>query len=533
MNPINPIKLQTSSGTLSNYAQRYVKSQIKSTSFALERFFKESDSKFASHEQELKELGFKRIGKDTKEGVVISDELYDYRVFSADDGYLGFDILKPDSDKIYRHFSVNDKSEQYRQAGYFPNMNIEDEMNRVLDYVNDKLFDARRVCMTERVPQPFIPGETTSEKIAEANKALQSAVQNPNIKTPGFIGKKEEDVIKSINDKLRITQELYKKIPDCRTKWEVKKSYPNYLPQPVANKFGFKNIGPNGESVSFFRTSYRNDAYDAIIVTDKSGYKSKFVISKDNKTVQKTQPSKYVKSENSGYRLLITPNYYTQKEIDESNLYPYLDCLNKEMDKFIEHTQGWFDKKAERKLIRSNSDNATLEPYKELLNDIHSNFEEYREKMRKYMRKPHKNKKFKTENGISTQLSSTAVKFDNITPDGYDLRLSYPKVHDKTATQLLVMRDDKVENSFYIINDKLLRFKIKDTHDKITHYNQNMYYYDKKYLEDSNLNDYLLLLQDKLHELNQKLDSIRKKQIKNKARYHIKTKEELAQQSEL
>ena len=141
------------------------------------------------------------------------------------------------------------------------------------------------------------------------------------------------------------------------------------------------------------------------------------------------------------------------------------------------------------------------------------------------MRKPHKNKKFKDENNISTKLASTAVKFNEITPEGYDLRLSYPKVHDKTATQLLVMKGDKVEDSFYILDNKLLRFKIRDLKDKITHYNRKEYYYDNKYLQESNLPDYLILLQDKLHELNKKLDIIRKKQIKNRERYHIKTKE--------
>ena len=139
-------------------------------------------------------------------------------------------------------------------------------------------------------------------------------------------------------------------------------------------------------------------------------------------------------------------------------------------------------KKEEIKLIKSNHDTATLDQYSELLDDIHSNFEKYRKKMRKYLRKPHKSRKFKTENGISTKLSSTAVKFDNITPDGHDLRLSYPKVHDKTATQLLVMSGDKIENSFYILDNKLLRLKIKDLNDKFNHYDQKLYYYDNKYL---------------------------------------------------
>ena len=522
--PVNTLILQRKCGILSNYAQRYMKSQIKSTSFALERFFTETDTKvLAQDEQKLKNMGFKQIGKDIKEGVLISDNKYNYRVFSADEGYLGFDISKSDSDEIIRHFSVNDKNDKYYLSGDFSGLNTEDEMGRILDFVSGKLYDAKREIAPAKTPQPYIPNKTTSDKITGLNKILHSTRKNPDIKNSGFIGQKEEELIKSINEKLKYTQELYKGIKDCRTKWEVKKSYKNYDPQPVANKFGFKNIGPNGESVSLFQTSYRNNPQTAITVTDLSGNEVKFVISNDKKSVQKNYPSKYVKSENSGYRIYIKPDYYTQKEIDESNLPVYLTSLNEEMGKFIEHTQGWFDKKEEIKLIKSNHDTATLDQYSELLDDIHSNFEKYRKKMRKYLRKPHKSRKFKTENGISTKLSSTAVKFDNITPDGHDLRLSYPKVHDKTATQLLVMSGDKIENSFYILDNKLLRLKIKDLNDKFNHYDQKLYYYDNKYLQDSNLESYLSLLQDKLKELNKKLDSIRRKQLENRAKYHIKT----------
>ena len=142
--------------------------------------------------------------------------------------------------------------------------------------------------------------------------------------------------------------------------------------------------------------------------------------------------------------------------------------------------------------------------------------------MRIYLRKPHKSQKFKNKNGISTKLASTAVKFDNITPEGYDLRLSFPKVRGSIATQLLVMRGDKIENSFFILYNKLLRFNIKDLNDKINHINRTMYFYDNNYLQESNLHSYLLLLQDKLHELNERLDVIRKKQIENRIKYKIK-----------
>ena len=525
--PINKLNLRIKYNTLSQYAQRVIKSHVKSISFDMEKFFSEIDLNLVlQNEQKLNETGIKQIGKNVTEGIVFTHDRFDYHVFSSDGEFLNLNILKSDSNQVCKHFSINSKSNEYSYAGNFSGTNIEDELTEALELVDDKLYKAKKLCVPVKIQQPFLPGETTAEKLAKLNKVLHSTRKNTDLKISGYIGSKEEELIDLIVKKLRVTQELYKKISDCRTKYKVRSSYVNYLPQTVANKLGFKNIGPNGESVTLFCTSYRNDAYTAIIVTDVNGKESKFVISKDKKSVQKNLLSKCVESENSGYRIYLTPDYYTQKEIDESKLPEYLSCLDREMDLFIEHTQNWFKQKAERKLIRSNYDTATLERYKDLLDDIYSSFEKYRTKMRKYLRKTHKSRKFKLENNISTKLTSTAVKFDNITPEGYDLRLSFPKVKNDVATQLLVMRGDEIINSFYVLDNKLLRFNIKDLNFKFNHYDQNLYYYDNKYLQESNLNDYLLLLRDKLHNLNAKLDIIRKKQIKNRIKYHIKSPKE-------
>lgn len=520
--PVNTVALQQKSGILSNYAKKFIKYQIKSTSFALERFFTETGL-ISQNEQKLKELGIKQIGKNPQEGVIISDKKYNYHVFSSNDGYLGFNIFKPDSNEVYQRFSVNDKNDNYYYSGNFPELNVEDEISKVLDLVSGKLYDAKRECTPDKIPVPFIQNKTTSDKIEKANRVLRSTVNRVNNKDIGFIGTKENELIESINEKFLLIQNLYKEIKDCRTRWEVKKSYPNYFPQPVANKLGFKNTGPNGESVSLFKTSCKKNAHTVITITDTEGKETIFAISQESGTVQKNLPSVSVNSGISEYRIFTTPDYYTQKELDELNPGSYLSCFNEEMEQFIKYTKNRFVEKAKKQLIHSNQNAAILEPYKELLSDIKSNFDEYRTKMRKYLRKSHKNKVFKTENNISTKLASIAVKFDNITTDGCDLRLSYPKVHDKTATQLLVMRDDKIINSFYIINNKLLRFNIKDLNDKITRYDRNMYYYDNEYLQNSNLHDYLILIQNKLHELNKKLDIIRQKQIENRIKYHIKS----------
>ena len=521
--PLISTNIQKKYGIFSQYAQKFLKLEIKNISFTLERFFLESDFNLLTPEkmQKLKDMGIKDIGKNVKEGILISDGKYDYHISYLHEN-LNINILKPDSEEVYKHLSISNESDKYYHTDNFSDENIEEEISEILDFVNDKLFKAKIEIAPNKNSQQYIPDAKTYETISGINKTLSSKKLKKEDKVFGYIKQNEEDLIDKILEKLKYSQELYKKISDGRTKYKVRSAYKNYIPQPVTNKLGFKNIGENGENITLFSSSYKGRHYTAIGITNKEGFETKFVVSKENRTVQKNLPSRYVKSDISGYRITLTPRYYTQEEIDKSNLHSYLDKLNNEMDRFIEHTQNWLKQKEDRKLIRSNYNTATLEKYKDLLDNISFKFEEYRFKMRKYLRKNHKRTQFKIDNNISTDLTSTAVKFDKITSEGYDLRLSFPKVKDKKATQILVMENKNILNSFYIINNKLLRFKIKDLNDKIRNYDRNLYYYDNEYLKSSKLNDYLLLLEDKLNKLNAKLDKIRTKQLENKEKYHMK-----------
>ena len=280
---------------------------------------------------------------------------------------MNFDIIEPESNQLYRHFSLNNRSNNYSHAGEFSDSNIEDEISKILDFVEGKIIEGKRECLQPKIPQPFIPEQTTTDKTENLKKTIHRTRKIVKPDNAGLISTKEEELIESINENFRIIQKLYKKITDGKTKYQVRNQYKNYLPQPVANKIGFKNIGANGESISFFRTTYKYNTHNAITVTDVNGNETKFVISEDMKTVQKNFPSKHVNSGTSSYRIYITPDYYTQKEVDESNLHSYLTDLNKEMEQFIEYTKNWFDKKEELKLIRSNSNVATMDKYKDLL----------------------------------------------------------------------------------------------------------------------------------------------------------------------
>ena len=518
MNPISitPIRvnLPKKIGILTNHAQTVLKPQIKGVSVALEKFFAEVKPEVISQkEQKLRNIGIKQIGNSTKDGIIFSGDECDYHIFT-EENTLNLNTLKPDSNEAYKHFSINSNSDAYYHAGDYSGNNIEDEISEVLDLINYKLLKAKTECMSAP-PRPFIPDSMTSEKLAKLNRILRKCERGINIKNIAFIDPTKKELITSVIQKFKTVQELLLTIKDRKTQYLLRSSYNNYMPASGTSRIGFKNIGPNSENISLYLTSFKKDKYVALKVINSKGKEYNFVISENLGTVQRNFPYKYEKFNNT--KLKTIPNFYTQIEIDNSDMYSYLSCLDKELPDFTKHVQNWFNKKEELKIIRSNHDAADLEQYKELMDDIYTNYIQYRKKIRTFLHKSDKSKKFKLENGISTKITSKSTKFKNITPEGYDLRLSYPKVHDKLATQLLVMDGDKIEKSFYILDNRLLRFNIKDLNTKLNH-DRKLYYYDNKYLQESNLHDYLLILKDKLQELNAKLDEIRAKQIENKIR---------------
>ena len=522
--PVDTLKFRTQYDTLSNYAQRYIKSQIKGISFALEKFFQEFDSeRILKNEQLLKEIGFKQIGRDIEEGIILSGDKCDYHVYLSKNK-LGFEMVK--SEQAYRRYLLDKDSNEYSHAGSNSTHNIEDEISEIIDFVDKKLAKAKSIDTRTNTPQFFLPRPEISKTIELLNRTRQRLPKGIAIKDYGYISSKDKKLANLITEKFKTTLELYKKISEGHTRSKAKSAYPNYIPQEGTGKLKFKNIGPFGEDIGLFFITHNKANYLAVEITNRIGKEFKFVISEDNGTIQRNLPYRFSVSGSKENRLYSIPDYYTQKEIDESNLHTYLSCLNSEMELFEQHSKNWINKWEQQRLIRLNNDIASIEPYKELLDDVHSGFDNYRTKIRKYLRKNHKRKQFKAENNISAQLTSTAVRFENITPEGYDLRLSYPKVHDKNATQLLVMQGDEIKKSFYIYDNKLLRFNIKDLNDKFQNCCYNLYYYDNKYLQESDFEKYFSLVRDKLHDLNQKLDNIREKQLANKEKYHIKSPKE-------
>lgn len=512
--PVSTLKVNNYTpkiNTFSNYAQRFMTSQIRSVLFNFERIFDYLNYKTVMQDQELmRELGIKRFGKNKKVGLILYGKNYTYRLSSQENNILKIDLYNKKSQNIEQSFLFEKNKTEYTYAGSFSKDQIEDVAGEILDDADGRLLDIKRK-YDIKTPAPFLPDELTSEKIQQLNKMLHTAPRNFGIKNFGQIDEKCQKVVSEIVKKFQDIKILFKKIPNDASRFNVRSYYKNYdTKQSSKNILPFLNIGPKDETISVFYTTHKHKPYVAVKVKNNLNEELNFVISKEG-TVQRNLPYRNADYENTCKRKNSIPDYLTQKEIDDSDLFKYLKCLNKELVLFKAHTKNWLKTQADFKKKHVNKNVATLEMYSESLEDISQNFQKYKKNVVKYIPKLEERNKFKKDNNVSTELSTTAVTLKNITPEGYDLRLSYPIIPNKTATQILVMDGERVDKSFYILDNKLLKFDIKKKSDRFIHYNRKMYFYDRQYVQKSELDKYLEILCTKIQELNEKLYIIKSK----------------------
>lgn len=499
---------QIKCGKFSKYAQQYLKSDVNGFLHNLNNFFENiTQDKFAQNMKALNNIGIKQIGKNITEGLIVDTKELNYHVCIPMGNTIQLNMLNGDN-KVFKTILFNYNCDSYKYTWNTAGSDFEDFIGDSISNIDRIIITAIKE-MTPKAPKPFIPDKSTSQKIEELNNTLAIVLKNAAIKDFGYINEDTEYLIQAIKEQYRNIKDLFKRVPNNTSRFNVRSYYNNYIPEESANnRITFKDAGPSGEKISFAEISYKNKPYFDFSYTDIKGNKQKFVFSEEG-TVQKNLPFRSFLNDYGYKRINSIPDYYTQQEIDNSNLCLHLNCLSRELRAFTKHAENWLGELEEFKQMHSNNDIASTDSYNEIINDISSQFKQYMTRIRKVIPKKEERDNFKTENGISKERLTTSVTFLNLAPNkSNSLRLSFPTIPNNTATQILEMNGDDVVKSFYILDNKLLKIKFKTRYDRFIHYNRNMYFYDNEYMKNSKLDLYLKIIQDKLHELNEKLDAI-------------------------
>jgi len=487
-----------------------LKSQLKLLEFNFDRIFAElNPEKLSINKELLSELEINMLGNTKEEGVVIAGKDYNYRIL-RNNGLL-FELIDNKLNEVIQTFAFDSEKDGYFQKGNLSEALSEDNVSELIDFIDSKLVLLKRK-LSPKIPKPYIPDKNASEKIAELNKKLRVGPKKEAIKDFGLLDEREKEAVDSILDRLDYLKELYQTIPGNATKYNIRSYYKNYvIPKPGQKTLTFKDIGPMGEPISFYQMSFKNQKYIDISVIDFKDEEINYIISLKDGTVQRNLPYKNGKSNRCAKRRNTAPDYYTREELENSNFYKYLCCFDRELKLFTEHVENWLKIQDDYITYHSNIDVGSLEVFSGVIDDIKKHFDQYKFKLNKYLPVTSDKIVFKEANNIDIGLASKSVIFKKMTMEGHDIKLSFPKIIDKTACQILILDGDKVVKSFYIIDNKLLKFDIKDKNDTFVHSNRNMYFHTKEYVQQANLGKYLCLLHKKLKSVNRKLDSIKRK----------------------
>ena len=495
--------------TFSRYGQQFLTAQIRSTIFNFDNVFKNINVKEISRNKELiKTLGIKKIGKSKDKGITFFGQEYYWRVFLSKDNSLNVELLDKYRRQVVQKMSF-DNTKQFVHTGSFSGVKIEELMTKAFDEIEGALLNLIKLGKTNASDQT-ISKIYTPEDIAKINEAVAVVPKIQGIQNAGCLDNEHMNIVHSLIERYQYLKKIIKKIPNPTSRNNVKKSYKNYECVRNTKMVAFKNIGPSGEDISLFPSQYNFKTYLSVTVRKPEGNNISFVITPEGK-IQKNLP--FIKVSPLKYKHNdIIPEYLTQKEIDELDIMKYLQSLDKELKLYSLHMQKWLK---EQKIFKKNHKNrnvASLEQFNDIIENIRQNFINFKKNiMRKLYRSKEVRNDFKRKNNISDELTTSSITFTNITEDGKDIRLSFPKILNKIATQILVMYKDNVEKSFYIFDQKLLKFNIKKKSDRLLHYDRQLYFHDKNYLEKSNLGNYLNILKNKLSDVNEKLMSESKK----------------------
>lgn len=486
------------------------------------------------NKQQLEKQGIVNFGKTKEEGITLAGYDYNRLIQIPNDETIKLSLINKQTgktDKIFdfkngtiKEITTSEKTEE-------PEEFLED----IIDECEYKLMKFKSSSFSPS-PKPYIPEKKDYEKLDEINKVLgtENLIETINSKTTtvrteqkprpkkksmtpvslrkldkpienfGTISEKDTDIVEDIVQKVGKIKEQYQDFHSEHARTDVRLDFPNYVSSESNNRvITFDNIGPMGEKLSISVFHNRGKKYAGIQTKDLKNNDVAYIISRENGTVQRNSPWEFVYVDGIKKRRVNVPDYYTQEEINNSLLSRYLGCADIELEKFSNHIQKRLDRQANFRLTHSNTNVGSMSHYSDTIKNLHKNIDEFKTLLKEKYPSIKEKDSYASQNNINTRVKG--LKFYGITPDGKDLRLTFPVVQGKQATNLLVMQNNEIKESYFIMEDKLVRFNVKNENDFLPHSDRQIYYYPKEYVDKIDISKYFELINEKLKVLKENL----------------------------
>ena len=492
---------------ISVHMRQVLKNELSSIRYSFKSLY--SDLKIQNSsvdEKTLYRLGIREIGQTQEEGIRLVGENYNHIVSFPNPTTFKLLYLDKITGDTKRILEIQNNS-FYQRSKIKKEPDFEGELEQVIDSIDTTLAKLRQEA-SKRTPAPYIPTKEQQSNLDEINKTLLRSKIHPAIIDFVKLSDSEMQMAKNISGQIKSIRELYQKFGNSVTRHNVKTYYKNYDSSKSSLKImTFNKIGPNGEDISIGLFEYNSNPYLMIKAQQEGKNPFAFVISKDG-SVQKNMPYETVRTEFAKKRHDAFHEYYTQRELDALNIKEYLNCASNELKLFEEHTANWQKKQADFIIEHTNNNIGSTQMFTPKIKKITKSIDDLKTNIRKHFEYLAYSYDYLNKNNVNLEFSRRGINLGKITPEGYDLRLTFPSVQGKPSTQILVMNGEEIKQSFYIIDEKLLKLNIKKVSDAFTHTGRQRYYYSQDYIDNSGLSGYIDLISKTLNKANHIISKI-------------------------
>jgi len=442
----------------------------------------------------LQKFGITEIGKTQADGIRLLGDEFNHVVYFPERNVLKLVYLSKINGDAQKIITVKNGS-LYEQSGIRKSTDFEEDLEEVLSSIDSRLLKFK-FDLNQQTVRPYIPTSTEQKKLDEVNRLLRTS-KHPAILDLVCLSKSELDIAESIAKKYNIIKSLYKRFNNNATQYNVRNYYKKYdSKNSTINIMSFKNIGPNGENIGIGSYTHKGENYLMIKVQPdaESQYSYAFVIAKDG-TVRKNLPYETVRTQSAKKRHDAIPEYYTQSELNKLNIKGCLECAEAELEKFKNHTLKCINRQVDFAATYNNDNIGSLSEQMPRIDGIFNKLEKLKKNIRGHFEYLADCIPYLKGKNIDIEFSRRGIRLGNVTPEGYDLRITFPSVLCQRANQILIMDGEEIKKSFYIVDNKLLKLDIRNLHDAFTHAKRQRYYHSQEYIDNSGLIDYIGLIE--------------------------------------
>lgn len=448
----------------------------------------------------LKSSGIFKIGRNLTEGIGIVGKNYNYSITCPEADIFKLYYLNKITGDPERIITIN-KGEFLERTKLKQTDFIDENIEEALQECDSNLIKLKQKVL-KTIPQPYIPTNAERETLDSVNQVLRTSKTITRVSDAAKLDEPEMEMITSILDRYKEIKDAFKKFNNPTTASNVRTYYKNYnRAESNSTTMSFRNIGPNNENITTSFIVHGGKPYTVIKVSPNNDMPFAFVISSDG-VVQKNLPFVQKRTAYAKKRKDSVPDFYDKEELKSKNIKQYLDCVNEEFIKYRDHAVNWRKQQLDFVAEHTNVNVGSTKMFTRKIDNIFNSIENLKGNIRKHYEYLAYSDSYLRSKNINIEFSRRGVRFEKITPEKYDLRLTFPSLQGKRVAQILVMNGDNIKESFYIIDEKLLKLDFKHVNTAFIHADRQRYYYPQKYIDNSRLGEYIDLMGKYLNRAN-------------------------------